>query len=51
MLCMTFAFGINKAFVPVFETPFDGLRYGLLDNDGTTAAMKQTVASLRREIL
>lgn len=40
MLCMTFAFGINKAFVPVFETPFDGLRYGLLDNDGTTAAMK-----------
>ena len=49
MLCMTFAFGINKAFVPVFETPFDGLRYGLLDNDGTTAAMKQTVASLRRK--
>jgi phosphatidylserine/phosphatidylglycerophosphate/cardiolipin synthase-like enzyme len=49
MLCMTFAFGINKAFVPVFETPFDGLRYGLLDNDGTTAAMKQTVDSLRRK--
>lgn len=49
LLCMTFAFGINKAFVPVFETPFDGLRYGLLDNDGTTDAMEQTVDSLRRK--
>lgn len=49
MLCMTFAFGINKAFVPVFETPFNGLRYALLDNDGTTEAMEQTVASLRRK--
>jgi phosphatidylserine/phosphatidylglycerophosphate/cardiolipin synthase-like enzyme len=49
MLCMTFAFGINKVFVPVFEAPFDGLRYALLDNDGNTDEMEQTVLSLRRK--
>jgi phosphatidylserine/phosphatidylglycerophosphate/cardiolipin synthase-like enzyme len=49
MLCMTFAFGINKAFVPMFETPFPGLRYALLDNDGTNADMKATVLRLRKK--
>ena len=49
LLCMTFAFGINKSFVPVFETPFDGLRFALLDNDGTTDDMERTVDLLRRK--
>lgn len=48
LVCMTFAFGINKAFVPVFGAPFGGLRYALLDNDGTTPAMEKTVLRLRK---
>jgi phosphatidylserine/phosphatidylglycerophosphate/cardiolipin synthase-like enzyme len=48
LVCMTFAFGINKAFVPVFDTAFGGLRYALLDNDGTTPAMEATVLRLRK---
>jgi phosphatidylserine/phosphatidylglycerophosphate/cardiolipin synthase-like enzyme len=48
MLCMGFAFGINKAFVPVFEMPFSGLRYGLLDNDGTRPEIEAEVLRLRK---
>jgi phosphatidylserine/phosphatidylglycerophosphate/cardiolipin synthase-like enzyme len=48
MICMTFAFGINKAFVPVFDTPFRGLRYGLLDNDGNRPEIEAEVLRLRR---
>lgn len=48
MLCMTFAFGINKAFVPVLETPFTGLRYGLLDNDGNQSEQEAEVLRLRK---
>ena len=48
MLCMTFAFGINKAFVPVFDTPFGGLRYALLDNDGNRPEPEAEVLRLRK---
>jgi phosphatidylserine/phosphatidylglycerophosphate/cardiolipin synthase-like enzyme len=48
LLCMTFPFGINKTFVPVFQSPFAGLRYALLDSAGTTADAKQTVQDLRQ---
>lgn len=50
LVCMSFAFGINKAFVPMFQTPFDGLRYALLDSDGTGAAAAQTVLDLRKRV-
>lgn len=48
LVCATFAFGINKAFVPLFQTPFPGLRYALLDSAGTTDQAKQTVLELRK---
>ncbi len=48
MLCMAFAFGINKAFITVFETPFSGLRYGLLDNDGNRPEQEAEVLRLRK---
>ncbi|CAG9933958.1 phospholipase D-like domain-containing protein [Candidatus Nitrotoga arctica] len=48
MLCMTFAFGINKAFVPVFDKPFSGLRYALLDNDGNRPEPEAEVLRLRK---
>ncbi len=48
LVCATFAFGINQAFVPMFQTPFAGLRYAMLDSAGTTAAAKETVSALRR---
>ena len=48
LLCMTFAFGINKAFVRVFEMPFTGLRYGLLDNDGNKPESEAEVLRLRK---
>lgn len=41
---MTFAFGINKVFVPVFDTPLRGLRYALLDN----ANSSKSKAEVRR---
>ena len=47
-MCATFAFGINKAFVPMFQTPFAGLRYAMLDSAGATAEAKQTVSALRQ---
>ena len=50
LMCMSFAFGINKAFVPMFQAPFAGLRYALLDSDGTGAAAAQTVLDLRKQI-
>lgn len=48
MLCMTFAFGISKTFVPILETPFDGLRYGLLDGDGGSPEQEAEVMRLRK---
>jgi hypothetical protein len=48
LLCMTFPFGINKTFVPVFQSPFAGLRYALLDSAGITADAKKTVQDLRK---
>jgi phosphatidylserine/phosphatidylglycerophosphate/cardiolipin synthase-like enzyme len=48
LVCMTFPFGINKAFVPTFQTPFAGLRYALFDSAGTTTEAKQIVLDLRK---
>lgn len=48
LVCATFAFGINKAFIPMFQTSFSGLRYALLDSAGTGALAKQTVLELRK---
>lgn len=48
MLCMTFAFGINKAFIPVFDLPIAGLRYALLDNDGSSPEIEAEVRRLRQ---
>ncbi len=48
LVCATFAFGINKAFVPMFQAPFAGLRYALLDSAGTTDEAKETVLTLRK---
>lgn len=48
LVCATFAFGINQAFVPMFQTPFAGLRYAMLDSAGATAEAKQMVAALRQ---
>jgi len=49
LLCMTFAFGMNKTFVPAFQTPFAGLRYGLFDSAGTREDAKATVLALRKQ--
>jgi phosphatidylserine/phosphatidylglycerophosphate/cardiolipin synthase-like enzyme len=48
LLCMTFPFGINKTFIPMFQTPFAGLRYALLDSAGNTVEAKQTAMNLRK---
>lgn len=48
LVCATFAFGINKAFVPMFQTLFAGLRYAMLDSAGATPEAKQTVSALRK---
>ena len=48
LMCATFAFGINKAFVPMFQTPFAGLRYAMLDSAGTSDEAKQTILELRK---
>jgi phosphatidylserine/phosphatidylglycerophosphate/cardiolipin synthase-like enzyme len=48
LMCATFAFGINKAFVPMFQAPFAGLRYALLDSAGATPEAKSTVTELRK---
>lgn len=48
LVCATFAFGINKAFVPMFQTRFAGLRYAMLDSAGATAEAKRMVSALRQ---
>jgi phosphatidylserine/phosphatidylglycerophosphate/cardiolipin synthase-like enzyme len=48
LLCSTFAFGVNKQFVPMFQKPFDGLRYALLDSPGNGSEAEQVVLSLRK---
>ena len=50
LLCMTFAFGINKRFHPVFEAPTDGLRYALLDSAGNQKGAKEKVLELRKKV-
>ncbi|MFZ2055768.1 MAG: phospholipase D-like domain-containing protein, partial [Candidatus Aminicenantales bacterium] len=50
LLCMTFAFGINKRFHPVLDADFDGLRYALLDSKGNTPAAKNKVLALRKKV-
>lgn len=50
LLCMTFAFGINKRFHPVFEAPTDGLRYALLDSAGSQTGAKEKVLELRKKV-
>jgi phosphatidylserine/phosphatidylglycerophosphate/cardiolipin synthase-like enzyme len=46
LMCMTFAFGINNRFHPVFATPFAGLRYALLDTAGNSEEAKARVNAL-----
>lgn len=48
LVCATFAFGINRTFVPMFETPFAGLRYAILDSEGTSPEAKLMVSELRK---
>jgi len=50
LLCMTFPFGINKRFHPVFEAPTSGLRYALLDSAGNQKEAKEKVLQLRRKV-
>ena len=49
-LFMTFAFGMNKAFVPVFMQEDGVLRFALMDKEGSgkgAAQAKQTIAKIR----
>ena len=49
-LFMTFAFGMNKTFVPLYMQTDDVLRFALMDKEGSgkdAAAAKQTVAEIR----
>jgi phosphatidylserine/phosphatidylglycerophosphate/cardiolipin synthase-like enzyme len=50
LLCMTFAFGINQRFHPVFEASTGGLRYALLDSPGNNDEAQQKVKELRRKV-
>jgi phosphatidylserine/phosphatidylglycerophosphate/cardiolipin synthase-like enzyme len=49
LLCMTFAFGINQRFYPIFEAPTPGLRYALMDSEGSQDDAKQQVLALRKK--
>jgi phosphatidylserine/phosphatidylglycerophosphate/cardiolipin synthase-like enzyme len=48
LMCSTFAFGINKQFVPMFSAPMGGLRYAMLDSPGASAGAKDQVLALRK---
>jgi phosphatidylserine/phosphatidylglycerophosphate/cardiolipin synthase-like enzyme len=47
MLCMTFPFGISKAFDGVFGAPTKGLRYAMLDSVGSQKGAADKVRALR----
>jgi phosphatidylserine/phosphatidylglycerophosphate/cardiolipin synthase-like enzyme len=50
-LFMTFAFGMNDVFVPVYMQQDNVLRFALMDKEGTgkaAAAQRQTVANIRK---
>ena len=49
-LFMTFAFGMNKTFVPIYKQKDKVLRFALMDKEGSgkgAAAAKQTIAEIR----
>jgi phosphatidylserine/phosphatidylglycerophosphate/cardiolipin synthase-like enzyme len=50
LLCMTFAFGMSRQFHPVFERPFPGLRYALLDSKGNQRDAEATILALRSKV-
>jgi phosphatidylserine/phosphatidylglycerophosphate/cardiolipin synthase-like enzyme len=50
-LFMTFAFGMNQTFVPVYQQQDDVLRFALMDKEGsgkTIAAQKATIEKIRQ---
>lgn len=51
-LFMTFAFGMNKVFLPTYQKVDDVLRFALMDTEGTgktAAKSKQDINSLRKQ--
>ena len=48
MLCMTFAFGMNQIFVPIYDRSDDVLRFALMEKSGNNAAQAAVTQRIRQ---